>query len=90
MAGFRPNHLHVEPPSDRAIRFRGQIIGTEITGGESFVHVSHGDDRWVALVHGVHDIAGGTERDVFVDPKHVYVFGEDDRLVSAATYAAAA
>ena len=90
IAGFRPNHLHVDPVGADAIRFKGHIIGTEITGGESFVHIAHDDQRWVALIHGVHDLAGGSEREVFVDPAHVYVFSEDDRLVAAASYAMAA
>lgn len=90
VAGFRPNHLHVEPHVADPIRFKSRILGTEITGGESFVHVTHDDQRWVALVHGVRDLAGGAEHDVYVDPAHVYVFGEDDRLIAPAAYAAAA
>ncbi len=89
IAGFRPNHLHVDA-RENAIQFKGQIIGTEITGGESYVHIAHDDQRWVALVHGVRDLAGGSESDVFVDPAHIYVFSEDDRLVAAASYAVAA
>ena len=90
VAGFRPNHLHIEPGGLDAIHFKGQIIGTEITGGESYVHIAHDDQRWVALVHGVHDLAGGTVREVYVNPAHIYVFSEEDQLVAAASYALAA
>jgi glycerol transport system ATP-binding protein len=63
---------------------------TEITGSESFLHLMHGTDRWVGLVHGVHDLASGTEVSVWLDPMHVYVFGADGALVAPAAYALAA
>ena len=50
----------------------------------------HGADRWVGLVHGVHDLAPGTEVSVWLDPAHVYVFGADGALVAPAAYALAA
>lgn len=87
VAGFRPNHLHIAPISGDALHFRVTVVGTEITGSESFVHVDFQDQRWVALVHGVHDIAPGTEQDVYVNPAHAYIFGQDDRLIRPASYA---
>ncbi len=87
--GFRPNHLRVAPPEGDAIAFAGRIAITEITGSESFIHIDHGGDRWVALTHGVKHPAVGQEMRLFVDPAHLYVFGEDGRLVAGAPYAAA-
>ena len=88
-AGFRPNHLRITPPEGDAIAFDGRIAITEITGSESFIHVDHGEDRWVALTHGVHHPTVGSEMRLFVDPAHVYVFGEDGRLAAGAPYARA-
>ncbi|MEZ5826154.1 MAG: ABC transporter ATP-binding protein [Geminicoccaceae bacterium] len=85
-AGFRPNHLRVERPSPGAIAFSSRIAVTEITGSESFVHVDHSNGRWVALSHGVRELPIGTEHEVFVEPEHIYLFGEDGRLVAPATY----
>jgi glycerol transport system ATP-binding protein len=91
LAGFRPNHLRIERSSPEELAFEVELAVTEITGSETFVHVDHGEDRWVSLVHGVRmDLAPGQRRQVFVDPAHVYVFGEDDSLVAAAPYAMAA
>jgi glycerol transport system ATP-binding protein len=90
VAGFRPNHLGTEPVGDHLLSFRARVAITEITGSESFIHVDHGPDRWVALVHGVRELPTGAEQAVYLDPAHVYVFGEDDRLVAAAPYAEAA
>ncbi len=90
LAGFRPNHLTLDARTPGAMRFACEVIGTEITGSESYVHVTHGTDRWVALIHGVHDLPGGEQRTLWVDPAHVYLFGEDESLISAAAYAEAA
>jgi glycerol transport system ATP-binding protein len=88
-AGFRPNHLSISRPAGEAVAFDSRIAVTEITGSESFIHVDHGPDRWVALSHGVHAPPVGSEMRVFVDPRHLYVFGEDGRLVAGAPYATA-
>ncbi len=90
LAGFRPNHLQIEQPSADALVFQGHVLGTEITGSESFVHIDHDGDAWVALVHGIHHLDTDHPRHVFVDPRHVYLFGTDDRLITAAAYAQAA
>ncbi len=93
-AGFRPNHLQIADPSGDPLQFQGRVAGTEITGSESFIHLDHdeGDeiDRWVALVHGVHDLPAGEDRTVYLDARHIYLFDSADRLVTAAAYAEAA
>lgn len=89
-AGFRPNHLEIERHTDAALAFRCTLAVTEITGSETFVHLDHGDERWVGVVHGVRDLEIGASLPVYLDPAHVYVFGEDGSLVAPATYALAA
>ena len=63
---------------------------TEITGSETFVHLDHGKDRWVGLIHGVHDLELGAALPVYLDPAHVYIFDQDGVLVAPAAYALAA
>lgn len=89
-AGFRANHLHLNTHSGRAVEFRCRLGVSEITGSETFLHLDHGADRWVGLVHGVHDLAPGAEVSVWLDPAHVYVFDAEGRLAAPAAYAAAA
>ncbi|WP_118135601.1 ABC transporter ATP-binding protein [Oceanicella sp. SM1341] len=88
--GFRPDHLHIARPVEHALAFHAKVAVTEITGSETFVHLDHGADRWVALVHGVHPLRYGAPAEIYVDPAHVYVFGPDERLIAAASYASAA
>ena len=90
MAGFRPNHLEIGQHTADAMTFTAQLSVTELTGSETFVHLDHHGERWVGLIHGVHDLELGADLDVYLDPSHVYVFGEDGALVAPAAYALAA
>ncbi|WP_299503119.1 ABC transporter ATP-binding protein [uncultured Roseobacter sp.] len=89
-AGFRPNHLELSPHVAGAMSFKTSLTVTEITGSETFVHLDHHGERWVGLVHGVQILQPGQDLEVFLDPAHVYIFGQDGNLVVAAPYAEAA
>ncbi|PQO24332.1 ABC transporter ATP-binding protein [Rhodobacteraceae bacterium WD3A24] len=89
-AGFRANHLVLDRPSETAMEFACHLDVTEITGSETFIHLDHGSERWVGLVHGVHVLQIKAELRVYLEPRHVYVFGEDGGLVAPAAYAEAA
>lgn len=89
-AGFRPNHLEIGRHVADAVEFHTQLTVTELTGSETFVHLDHHGERWVGLVHGVHQLTLGAQLNVYLDPRHVYIFGEDGRLVAPAAYALAA
>jgi len=89
LAGFRPNHLGIASKAG-AMRFRTVVAVTEITGSETFVHLDHAGERWVGQLHGIHALEHGAQVEVFLDPAHVYIFGEDGALVAPAAYAEAA
>ena len=89
-AGFRPNHLRLEAHSGSAVSFQCTLGIAEITGSETFLHLTHGRDKWVALIHGVHHFDPGTEIELWLDPEHVYLFDPDGRLALPAAYAVAA
>jgi glycerol transport system ATP-binding protein len=71
---FRPHHLKPGMGSPNALMFSVSVISTEITGSESYVHVTFGDRRWVMLAHGVHVYPAGAQLDVHVEPEHVMAF----------------
>ena len=89
-AGFRPNHLEIMRHAAEAIEFKATLGVTELTGSETFVHLDHHGERWVGLIHGVHHLSLGEELSVWLDPRHIYIFGEDGNLVAPAAYALAA
>jgi len=90
LAGFRPNHLELEPKSKASLEFVARLSVTEITGSETFVHLEHLGVRWVGQIHGVRNLALGQDLNVYLDPAHVYIFAEDGQLVATAPYAEAA
>jgi glycerol transport system ATP-binding protein len=89
-AGFRPNHVEIEPHAADSMEFETSLAVFEITGSETFVHLDHHGERWVGLIHGVRDLEIGARVPVYLDPAHVYVFGEDGGLIAPAAYALAA
>ncbi|HQU69819.1 MAG TPA: ABC transporter ATP-binding protein [Albidovulum sp.] len=90
LAGFRPNHVEIERHMADALSFTVKLHVTEITGSETFVHFDHGKGRWVGVLHGVRNLKLGEDMNVYIDPAHIYIFGEDGRLVAPAAYALAA
>ena len=89
-AGFRPNHLHLSKPTPAACAFKCILGISEITGSETFLHLTFGDEKWVALVHGVHHYGIGDAVELWLDPSHLYIFNADGQLALPASYASAA
>ncbi|MBL4603411.1 MAG: ABC transporter ATP-binding protein [Emcibacteraceae bacterium] len=87
IAGFRPNHLELSKHSDAAIHFSAHLNVTEITGSETYLHLEHDNERWVGLVHGIHDLALDKDISVYLDPSHIYTFAQDGDLILSAAYA---
>ncbi|WP_292307032.1 ABC transporter ATP-binding protein [Marivita sp.] len=89
-AGFRPNHLRLYAHGGDAVAFCCTLGIAEITGSETFLHLQHDDQKWVALVHGVHHFDAGSEVELWLDPAYVYLFDAEGRLAMPAAYAEAA
>jgi len=89
-AGFRPAHLDLARQGEAALSFECTLAVTEITGSETFVHLDHADTRWVGLIEGVHALRTGATVTAWLDPAHVYLFGESGELAAPAAYAEAA
>ncbi|MFP3920488.1 MAG: ABC transporter ATP-binding protein [Dichotomicrobium sp.] len=81
--GFHPHHLSFHAPDDTATPIEGTVSVTEITGSESFVHFGFGEERWVMLEHGIHRLETGEKVRVFVDTRHLLVFDNNGRSVTA-------
>ena len=88
--GFRANHLRMEPASDKSVGLDCRVGVCEITGSETFLHLDYGDNRWTALVHGVHNPESGSTLRLWLDPMHIYLFDRNGRLAASAAYAEAA
>jgi len=80
---FQPHHISLERPNASAVAVKAKVLVTEITGSESFVHLSFADARWVMLAHGIKDFEPDQEVEVFIDPRHILVFDGHGEAVGA-------
>ncbi len=81
--GVRANYLFVSPQDADDIAFSAQVELAEISGSETFIHVSNADFKWVAQEEGVHGFDLGQSITLYLSPRHLLVFGQDDTLVAA-------
>ncbi len=78
--GFRPHNLSLAAGPGTVV-LEATVVVTEITGSESYVHLTHGDAKWVMLTKGIHDFATGTALNVHLDTRHLLVFDDAGRTV---------
>ncbi|MFC4233817.1 ABC transporter ATP-binding protein [Thalassospira xianhensis] len=81
--GVRANHLSVDQTSAECVAMQGQVELAEITGSETFVHVHFNDVSWVIQEEGVHNPRLGEAATFYVDPKRLFAYDANDRLVAA-------
>ena len=81
--GFRAHQLALANGQADRHAFHATVTVTEITGSESFVHLTRDGSNWVAVLHGVHEFEPGQTIDAVLDPNDVFVFDAADRLVAA-------
>jgi glycerol transport system ATP-binding protein len=80
---FRSNHLWLTSQASGDITITGKVELAEINGSETFIHVHHGQSAFVVQQDGVHPFSMGNEITVYINPKHLFVYGQEGRLVSA-------
>ena len=80
--GFRPHHLSPRPQTEASVAIPAKVTVTEITGSESFVHLSNGFGKWVMLTRGVLDLTPDTDITVNLDTRHLLAFREDGTSVA--------
>ncbi|MDR7032523.1 ABC transporter ATP-binding protein [Mesorhizobium sp. BE184] len=86
--GFQPHHLSFERRNAAAVPVQTKVSITEITGSESFVHLNFADARWVMLAHGIHKLEPDEQVEVFIDTRHIMVFDDVGRAMTAPKLAA--
>lgn len=82
-AAVRAHHVSLSASSSHTVALQAEVGTSEITGSETYVHVSTEGNRWVVLTHGVHRVNPGEAITVFIDPASVYLFDANQDLVHA-------
>lgn len=75
--GFRPHQLRTKQTSPNAVAIETEVVLSEITGSESFIHVTALGERWTALAHGIHNHAMGSKLTLYLDLDDLFVFDQN-------------
>lgn len=76
--GIRPHNVR---PDDGGpgVAVGGRVQVTELSGSESVVHFTLGQDSWVSLAHGIHQIEVDSAATFRFDPADCFYFARDGR-----------
>jgi glycerol transport system ATP-binding protein len=80
---FQPHHLSLARQSADAVALIVEVTASEITGSETFVHLSFAGTHWVLLAPGIHRFEPDQSVEVFVEPARLMIFDTSGRAVSA-------
>ena len=78
--GFRANHATLSRSDDSEIEIPASASLAEVSGSETFIHLTYGGADWVVQEEGVHSLRIGDAINVYLKPERFFLFGEDDRL----------
>lgn len=81
---FRPHHVSLSASTRHSVAVEAVVGTSEITGSETYIHITVGADHWVVLTHGVHRVSNGDAITVYLDPTRFYLFSAADGTLKQA------
>jgi len=75
--GIRPSHLGLAPLADDDLEFAVTVDIAEISGSETFLHVSNDDHSLVLHLAGIHDFAVDDAIRVYAPAHKLFVYAAD-------------
>lgn len=75
---FRPHHISLQQTGNHSVAVEATVGTSEITGSETYIHVTVDGAHWVVLTHGVHRVNNGDAITVYLDPSRYYLFSSAD------------
>lgn len=78
--GFRANHVALSRGRGEEIEIPATASLTEVSGSETFVHLTHEGADWVVQEEGVHSLRLGEAIKLYLKPDRLFLFGEDGLL----------
>ncbi len=84
--GIRSNHLLLSPTSPRHAEIQTTVELSEITGSETFIHVTYNQFHLVVQANGIHPHRMGSKVSIYMDPGSFFIFDEAGGLVAAPSW----
>ena len=82
-AALRSHHVSLSASDTHRFTLPATVGSSEITGSETYIHVSTNGNNWVVLTHGVHRVSSGQNITLHIDPDNLYLFDMEQTLVHA-------
>jgi len=80
-AGFRAHHIEVGGrPADK-LAFEAQLVITELTGSETYIHLEAAGERWIGLIPGTQTFEVGQQLHIGLDTANLFYFDHDGQRV---------
>ena len=79
--GIRPHLITTEANGSGDLPLAGKVQITELSGSESVIHFSHGDNKWVSQSPGIHALHVGATETFHVSIDGCLYFDKDGRLI---------
>lgn len=79
--GVRAHRFSLTRSSSQDVEIEGRVELAEISGSETFIHMSFNGIAWVVLEEGVHPFRLGEVLRVFVDPRGLFAYDGSGKLV---------
>ena len=79
--GFRAHHLKIEPSKNDDYKISGEVLVTELSGSESFVHIKSNGNVWVIHAHGIYNFQQGEQIQMYLSLNNCFIFGADGSRV---------
>jgi len=79
--GIRAHQFSLTRGSDKDVEMEAVVELGEISGSETYIHMSKNGTSWVVVEQGVHTFRLGEIVRVFVDPERIFVYDPSGALV---------
>jgi glycerol transport system ATP-binding protein len=83
LLGMRAHELALSRTTPQQIAISGRVELAEISGSHTFIHVARADVPLIAQVAGVHDFSLNEPCTLYVEPRSLYGFDREGRLLFA-------
>lgn len=81
--GIRSHHLSLKQKDKKDTEIRTSVRLSEISGSETFIHVTYDDLPLVVREAGISPLRIGDKISIHVNPGNFFIYDEDDILVAA-------
>ena len=76
--GFRAHHLKLNSSKTDDIKLLGEVLVTELSGSESFVHLKSNENNWVVHTQGIYSYRPGEQIEMYLSISNCFLFDSDE------------